>query len=126
MDTDSVGYNLSRDQFGYAYFRDHHERLNLAEPQVGAILGMFHDDPESAVRPTRRRATFGAQEPLIPNQTHVNVDKVEHYVKHPSSKPIFVVKNPATGENHVLDGHHRLVANRLRGVPTKAQYYEVK
>lgn len=124
MDTESVGYNLSRDQFGYAYFRDHHENLSLAEPQVGAILGM-HKDPESVVRSTGRGTTFGSQEPLVPNQTHVNVDKVEHYVKHPSKNPIFVVKNPETGANHVLDGHHRLVANRIRGVPTKAVFYQI-
>lgn len=127
MDTDSVGYNLSGDQFRLAYLRDHHEGLSLAEPQVGAILGMYHDeDPEQRVRATSRRTTFAPDEPLIPNQTHVNLDKVQHYVDHPSNKPIFVVKNPETGGSHVLDGHHRLVANRILGRPTKAQFYEVK
>lgn len=127
MDTDSVGYNLSRGQFGLAYFRDHHEGLGLAEPQVGAILGMYPDeDPEAMVRPTNRRTTFSTDAPLIPNQTHVNVEKVQHYVEHPSNKPIFVVKNPHTGDSHVLDGHHRLVANRILGRPTKAQFYEVR
>jgi len=125
MDTDNVGAHLSRDQFGYAYFRDHSAHLGLAEPQVGAILGM-EPDPEHLVKPTSRKAKFAADEPLIPNQTHVNVDKVDHYVKHPSRKPISVMTNPETGGVHVLDGHHRLVANRLRGKPTPAEYWEFR
>lgn len=125
MDTDNVGPNLSGDQFRYAYFKDHHDRLGLAEPQVGAILGL-EPDPEHYVQATGRKTTFGAQEELIPNQTHVNVDKVAEYVQKPSKKPISVVKNPETGQTHVLDGHHRLVASRLRGEPVRAEYWEYK
>lgn len=125
MDTDNVGAHLSRGQFGYAYFRDNHEHLGLAEPQVGAILGL-EPDPEHYVKPTGKRTKFSVDAPLVPNQTHVNVDKVQHYVDHPSRKPIFVVNNPETGQAHVLDGHHRLVANRILGRPTPAEFYTFK
>jgi hypothetical protein len=123
MDTDNAGYNLSPDQFGHAYFRDHHERLGMAEPQVGAILGMWKDD--QAPVQTRKRVTVTSDMPVVPNQTHVHIDKVAEYVKKPSKKPIGVVKNPDTGDLHVLDGHHRLTANRLLGRDTPAVYWEL-
>jgi hypothetical protein len=123
MDTDNAGYNLSPDQFGHAYFRDHHERLGMAEPQVGAILGMWKDD--QAPVQTRKRVTVTPDMAVVPNQTHVHINKVAEYVKKPSKKPIGVVKNPDTGDLHVLDGHHRLTANRLLGRDTPAVYWEL-
>lgn len=124
MDTDNSGYNLSRDQFGQAYFRDHHERLRLAAPQVGAILDMWSPQGKEAPQPTRKRVTITPDMAVVPNQTHVHVEKVQHYVEHPSRKAIGVVKNPVTGDLHVLDGHHRLTANRLLGKNTPAVYWE--
>lgn len=62
---------------------------------------------------------------ISPNQTHVHVSKVEEYVQKPSRKPIGVVKNPDTGDLHVLDGHHRLTANRILGRSTPAVYWEL-
>jgi hypothetical protein len=123
VDTDNAGYNLSPDQFGHASFRDHHERLGMAEPQVGAILGMWKDD--QAPVETKKRVTVTPDMAVVPNQTHVHINKVAEYVKKPSKKPIGVVKNPETGDLHVLDGHHRLTADRLAGRSTKAVYWEL-
>jgi hypothetical protein len=126
VDTDNAGYNLSPDQFGHAYFRDHHERLGMAEPQVGAILEMWYrPDRNKPPVETKKRLTVTPDMAVVPNQTHVHIDKVAEYLKKPSKKPIGVVKNPDTGDLHVLDGHHRITADRLAGRSTKAVYWEL-
>lgn len=73
---------------------------------------------------TRKRVTIKPDTAVVPNQTHVHTDKVAEYVKKPSKEPIGVVKNPDTGALHVLDGHHRITADRLAGRSTKAVYWE--
>ena len=119
----SANEHLSPDQFGHASLQDNHARLGLAEPQVGAILGMWKND--QAPVETRRHVTVTPDMAVVPNQPHVDVDKVAQYVKKPSKKPIGVVQNPDTGDLHVLDGHHRLAADRLAGRSTKAVYWDL-
>lgn len=113
--------NLSADQFGNAHLSEHHARLGMAAPQVGAILGMWKNEPPVA---TGKRVTLTPDVSVVPNQPHVNVGTVAGYMKKPSKKPIAIVKNPNTGDLHVLDGHNRIAADRLMGRNTRAEYWE--
>ena len=120
MDTESIGHNLSGGQFGIAYFNDHHQDLRTTR-----YWGSLDVSPET-VKPTGKRTMLSPDEMVIPNQTHVFTEKVQHYIDNPSRKPIQVHQDPETGIKRIIDGHHRFAAARAAGRAVPSEYVQVR
>lgn len=113
--------NLSPDQFpahGYVSINDHHEGLGLGR-NYGEIGMGTHN-----MRKTGERTTLGPKDAVTPGQSTVYAAAVHKYVERPNAAPIALYKDPGTGETHVIDGHHRLIAARLAGRPVHGEYWE--
>jgi len=81
------------------------------------------DEAESALEASTP-GNYPESEALIPalliaTQAELDFKRLTELVNEPSDKPVLVVHLPLYGF-YILDGHHRVVSAKFRGVPVKA------
>jgi hypothetical protein len=96
-------------------FKDFGDELNIEPHHVNDPA---HDRMKKS--PYNDRVTIPHSERVNVSQPNVHTRGVHQYLDEPDHEPIHVAHDPEFDDYTVLEGHHRLVADRLAGRDTEA------
>jgi GNAT superfamily N-acetyltransferase len=109
------------------YFSDEYQgNPHISFGEIGEDLGIEPHHVNSPAHDSMKKSPYN-ERVTIPRSERVNISQptvtrkgVQKYLDQPDHEPIHVAHDPEFDDYTVLEGHHRLVADRLRGRSTEA------